>query len=337
MNRLSIILALVFVSHVATAGTPTLVAYKGPNASVSFPRGWVIQQENGIYAAQRDPKKKDAAAILFVFSPNTDNATEDQLLDAIASQISTDLKTRERAAIKGGVGHYLIADGTSDGVKVRVAAVAVVANGQTIVSLLAAKPAEFDALGGLGLVVQVLGSLKPDAPASARAPATPPPAPPPTTGGQLVIAPPARALTLADLAGDWTQDDNVVTSYASSSSSSGGYSAAATAAKWRIDPKGIIYTKLTATSSSSSGGTYQINDKSSAALTISADTLTITHKKGDGASPSYVIRGWGATGAVTVLKLNGPYYGAIEGRVHTDPHYATNLDGYWVRTNAKTR
>ena len=30
-----------------------------------------------------------------------------------------------------------------------------------------------------------------------------------------------------------------------------GYSAAATSEKWRIDPKGIVYTKLTATTSSS--------------------------------------------------------------------------------------
>ena len=340
MKRFFLVLALVFVSHIATAGTPTLVPFKGATVTVSFPKGWVVQQENGVFAAQQDPKRKDAAGILFLYMPNANNATEDQLLDTLGAQISKDLKPVDRQAVKGGTGHYLVADGTADGVKVRVAAIAVVANGQAIVSMFVSKTTDFDSLGGLALAMQVLGSLKPEAPPAAA----PAPAAPTTTtttqaaGGKLVVNPPARALTLADLAGDWAQDNSVVTSYASSSSSSGGYSAAATSEKWRIDPKGVIYTKLTATTSSSQGGTYQVNDKSAATIAVSPDgTLTITRKKGDGASPSYVIRGWAVTPDVTVLKLNGPYYGTIEDRVKTDPHYAYNLDGYWVRVTPKTR
>jgi hypothetical protein len=325
VTRLYLILALALVSPIASAGTPTLVPFKAANVTVSFPKGWIVQQENGVFAAQQDPKQKDAAGILFMDIPNATNATEDQLLDTVGAQVAKDLEVADRAAIKGGTGHYMIANGTSDGVKVRIAAIAAIINGQAIVSVFVAKTSDFDALGGLSLALQVLSSLKPDAPAAVAAP-----------GGKLVVGAPSRPLTVADLAGDWTQDDSAVTSYSSSSTSSGGYSAAATSAKWRIDPKGIIYTQLTATTSGGGGGTYQVNQKSAGTITVTADgTLSITHKKGEGVSPTYLIRGWGATSDVTVLKLNGPYYGAIEDRVRKDPGYATNLDGYWVRQNPK--
>jgi hypothetical protein len=150
-------------------------------------------------------------------------------------------------------------------------------NGQAIVSIFVSKPTDFDALGGLALAVQVMSSLEPDAPAAVPAPAALAAPQPSAAAGKLVVGPPSRALTLADLAGDWAQDNSIVSSYASTSTGNdAGYSAISTSQKWRIDPKGTVYTKLTATSSSTQSGTYQVNEKSSATITVAPDgTLTI--------------------------------------------------------------
>ena len=202
MNRLYLVVSVVLVSHLAIAGTPTLVPFKGATATVSFPKGWVVQQENGVFAAQQDPKKKDAAGILFVDIPNANNATEDQLLDTVSAQVAKDLQVVDRQAIKGGTGHYLIADGTANGAKVRIASIAVVINGQAIVSMFVAKTGDFDSLGGLALAMQVLGSLKPDAPPAGTPLAAKPPVTPtatPTAGGKLVVNAPGRAISIADL------------------------------------------------------------------------------------------------------------------------------------------
>src|SRR4051812_25780836 len=122
--KILLVALVVVATHLASAGPPRLEPYKGPTATVSFPKGWVVQQENGVFAAQQDPNRKDAAGILFLFIPNTANATEDQLLDTIVAQISKDVKVTERAVVRGGIGRYLIGDGTSEGIKVRVGGVA---------------------------------------------------------------------------------------------------------------------------------------------------------------------------------------------------------------------
>ena len=127
-----------------------------------------------------------------------------------------------------------------------------------------------------------------------------------------------------------------MSNYVSSSTGAyGGYSSVATAEKWRIDGNGGIYTQFHATSSSTSSGTYQVNEKTLSTLKVDPDgTLTIIRKKGDGATALYVIRGWAVTPDISVLKLNGPYYESIPSRVKTEPGYAHNLDAYWVRPNA---
>src|SRR4051812_36592876 len=125
MRALLSIVALVFVSHIAIAAPPVLAPYKGTDLTVSFPKGWTVAQQDGVYVAQQDPKQKDAAGILFVYIPNPNNQSEEALLTAMTGQVAKDLKIVKKEAVQGGVGHYVIADGSSEGVKVRLAAIAV--------------------------------------------------------------------------------------------------------------------------------------------------------------------------------------------------------------------
>jgi hypothetical protein len=348
VNRFFVVLVLmlVLISRVAIAGTPVLAPFKGTDATVSFPKGWMVRQDGGIYVAQQDPKRKDSAGMLFIYMPNSSNATEDQLLDGLTAKVVQDLKVGDRAAINGGVGHYLIADGTSDGTKVRVAALAVVMKGQAIVSVLISKGSDFDALGGILLATQVMASLQPSAPPVA------PPTPSSngitnpntmtnqqvTNGGRLTVPPPARPITVADMAGDWSQDDHVMSNYVSASTVSyAGYSAIATSEKWSIDGKGNIASKLRATSSSSRQGTYQVAENMVGTISITADGDLLIMKNTGVRKTHYQIRGWEVRPDITVIKVNGPYYDeGIPDRIKADPHYAWNLDKYWVR-KATTR
>src|SRR5258706_9616600 len=127
-------LFVVAVTSTAGAGPLKLEPYKGTDLTVSFPKGWKVEQQSGIYIAQQDPTKKDSAGVMFIYMPNANNASEDQLLDAMTSQVAQNIKVTKKAAIPGGAGHYAMADGTADGAKVPVPAIAVVARGQWIVS-----------------------------------------------------------------------------------------------------------------------------------------------------------------------------------------------------------
>jgi hypothetical protein len=330
------LIVLVLLSHIAFAGQPALAPHKGKDVTVSFPKGWTITEQDGVYVAQQDPKKKDAAGLLFVYIPNPNNQTEEALLAAMTASVAKDLKVIKKEAIDGGVGHLLIADGTSEGIKMRLAAIAVVASGKAIVCVMVAKPSEFDGLGGMNLVASVLKSLVPDQ--AAAPPATTTTAQP-AAAGKLTVGAPDHAIKVGELAGEWTQDDHVMTSYVSSSTGSyGGYSSVATSEKWTIDGKGNMSSKFNATSSSSRSGTYQISENTAAVITIDGDTLTITPAKGKGSVSHYLLRGWEQRPDVTVLKINGPYYDkGVEDIDHLrrDPAYARNLDKFWVRVTKK--
>lgn len=293
VKRFYLVLTFVFVSQIAIAGTLALVPFKGADVTVSFPKGWVVQQDSGVYAAQQDPNQKDAAGILFLYMPNSNNASEDQLLDALSSKVAQDVKIGERAAIKGGVGHYLIADGTADGTKVRVAALAVVANGKAIVSVLVAKPADFDTLGGLTLPSLVMGSLESN---------TPPPAP----------APGAATINLSDLVGKWGNNGASTLSYVDGD---GNYSGSSTAffGEWYTFKADGTYTM----SFQGRANNHTIRETGTGKVTFSGDLLIFDGTR-EGAHSTMKLRLLGfqtAKDGTAVLTLLDAEYPLTEGNI----------------------
>src|SRR5262249_34490796 len=123
-------------------------------------------------------------------------------------------------------------------------AVAILGDGTKVVSLLAAKPGEFDRLGGIDLVIAILSSIQPlEAPPGPPEPAAPPADAP---AGQLVVPAPMRALTFPALAGEGGRGDSTaITNYVSRSPGQyAGFDAISIRETWTIDAKGKIRTHL---------------------------------------------------------------------------------------------
>src|SRR5262249_4009553 len=169
---------LVFLAGTAAAGIVPLSPYDGPRFTVSMPRSWTVTSdaERGVIVAEQDPRREDAAMVLLIVRAADGATAEDQGLDGILRRLPSGLEIRRREALDGG-GHALVADGDAGGVRVRLGAVAILGDGTKVVSLLAAKPGEFDRLGGIDLVIAILSSIQPlEAPPGPPQPAAPPPA-----------------------------------------------------------------------------------------------------------------------------------------------------------------
>ena len=307
--------------------------------TVSLPRAWKVTADldKGMIVAQQDPSRSDAAAVILVIQPDP-TATEDQLLDVVAGSVSKDLKVRKREALPGGRGHTMIADGTADGIKIRLGAVAIVANGASLVCLLASRPDDFDRLGGIDLVTSIIASLKtapaaqpPPPPAEQAPPAPAATAAPAIANGRLVVPPLDHKVALAELAGEWRQDDSVTTRYVSASTGAyAGFDSIATTEHWTLDGKGGVFSSFLATVAGN-GGARQIKEKKGGTVTLAPSNVITLHWKG-AAEQHYLLRGWVELPTMTVMTLNGPWYqGGVPADVLADPHKGFNLDQHWVR------
>jgi hypothetical protein len=154
-------LVVAWLASTAYANPPALGDYHRDGLVVRVPAHWVVtvDAKQGTAIARQDPKRKDAPALFVTAQRVAAGATEDALLDAIAARVATAGKQIERGPLSGGHGHGLIEDGTSDGVAVRIAAVAVIADGVAYVGVLAATRGDFDALGGAQLVLAALQGI----------------------------------------------------------------------------------------------------------------------------------------------------------------------------------
>jgi hypothetical protein len=311
------------------ASTVPLAPYAATNFTVSMPRSWTVTEDapNGLLVARQDANRDDSAAVLFLVRSAEANVSEDQLLDSVANQFAKNLKIGMREAIPGG-GHRMIADGMAGTNRVRVGVMALIVNGAAVVSLLVSKPGDFELLGGIELVTGVFASLK-----AKSAPAPPASSPPGGSvagqGGKLDVPPPARPLTAADLAGEWTNDDSVVTNYVNYRGDNAGFESIATREKWVFDGKGGLSSAFTGTTAGR-GGARQVNEKKSGTVAFSQG-MVMTLGWSGAAQPSYVIRGWRELTGMTVLLLNGPWWGSIPADVLADRRMGTNLNSYWIR------
>ena len=143
----------------AVAGQPALESHDVGPLHVQTPRGWAFSgdADKGVMLAQQDPKRKDAAQ-MFVVVMRQNAPGEDKLIDTVIGQ-AKDVKIVRRGTAPGGAGKLVVADGSVDGIAVRMGVIAIAANGGAVTGALLAKASDFDDLGGTDLVVAVMSSL----------------------------------------------------------------------------------------------------------------------------------------------------------------------------------
>jgi hypothetical protein len=193
-------------------------------------------------------------------------------------------------------------------------------------------------ISGFGRTVSVLGVLNDDsylAPLQSfveqmvidKTPAAPAAAPALQYDayGHLLIPPPTRQLTLADLAGQWGESEGINVRYVDRYT---GTYAGADSLHYRI--------KMTFTA----GGGYDddfyaiqngklIKEKAAGSVAISGRLLVIKTTN----LSKYVIRGWLELQNMTILEVCGPWYNddVIPEEIFTNPAQGANLDKKWAR------
>jgi hypothetical protein len=143
--------------------------------------------------------------------------------------------------------------------------------------------------------------------------------------GHLIIPPPARQLTLADLAGQWGESEGINVRYVDRYS--GAY-AGADSLHYKI--------KMTFTAE---GGYYDdfyaiqngkmIKEKAVGSVKVNGRVLTIK----DTNLRKYVIRGWLELPNMTIMEVCGPWYNddVIPNEIFTNPAQGANLNKKWAR------
>ncbi len=143
--------------------------------------------------------------------------------------------------------------------------------------------------------------------------------------GHIIVTPPTRQLTLADIAGQWGENEGINIRYVDRYS---GTYAGADSLHYR--------SKMTFTAA---GGFYDdfyaiqngkmIKEKTAGSVSINGRVLTL-HTS----NPSrYVIRGWLELPDMTILEVCGPWYDddVIPAEIFTNPLQGANLNRKWSR------
>lgn len=144
--------------------------------------------------------------------------------------------------------------------------------------------------------------------------------------GKLVVPLPTFQLTVADLAGEWGEDDKrVSTSYVYRSSGSyAGSDSLAYRSKMTITKNGGYINDFFAIRNGE-----KIIDKTNGTVTINGRLLSIKQKS----TAKYVVRGWLELPEMTVMVICGPWYDddVIPENIFTNPAQGANLNNTWVR------
>ncbi len=151
---------------------------------------------------------------------------------------------------------------------------------------------------------------------------------PQVENGKLVIPLPTRQLTITDLAGEWGEDaQRISTTYVDRSSGA-----------YRGTDNLTFRTKMSFTRSGGYLNDFfaiqngrKILDKTTGTFAINGRVLSI--KQGNTAK--YVIRGWLEMPDMTILVVCGPWYDndAIPAEIFSNPIQGANLNKTWVRKN----
>jgi hypothetical protein len=143
--------------------------------------------------------------------------------------------------------------------------------------------------------------------------------------GHLIIAPPTRQLTLADIAGNWGEAASFHQRYVYRSS--GAYAGADSLtykSKMTFTADGGFYNDFYAIQNGK-----MIKEKTGGRISINGRVLSIKHTN----TAKYVIRGWLEMPDMTVLEVCGPWYDddVIPQEIFNNPNQGANLNAQWVR------
>jgi hypothetical protein len=143
--------------------------------------------------------------------------------------------------------------------------------------------------------------------------------------GHLIIPPPTRQLTIADLTGEWGQNDGINTRYVYRDS--GTYAGADSlhfTNKMTLTAQGGYYNDFFAIQNG-----RKIKEDTKGSFSVSGSVLFIK----EGNLRKYVIRGWLELPDMTIFVVCGPWYNddVIPADIFTNPDQGSNLDSKWVR------
>ena len=150
---------LVCATGAVLAAPPPLETHATESTSIALPRNWKVTATSTDATVFIARQRIGSAAMIVSVQLTGNTSTEDQLLDRVARHITKDLRIAKRTAMTGG-GHMLLGDGMAGTTAVRVGAIAVATGTAAVFGVLIAKPAEFESLGGIALVVEVLASVQ---------------------------------------------------------------------------------------------------------------------------------------------------------------------------------
>lgn len=141
----------------------------------------------------------------------------------------------------------------------------------------------------------------------------------------LIITPPTRQLTLADLAGNWGEEASFHQRYVYRSSGAyAGSDSLAYKSKMTFTAAGGFYNDFYAIQNGK-----MIKDKTAGSISINGRVLSIKQHN----TAKYVIRGWLEMPDMTVLEVCGPWYddSVIPQEIFNNPAQGANLNKQWVR------
>ena len=199
-----------------------------------------------------------------------------------------------------------------------VAAIQIVLDaGASVVPILILTPST-EAFEAYSSEVQaMLGSL-----VVSRADATPPAAPPPS--GKFEVPPLTRAITMADLVGEWKHEDGIMTRYVDRNTGAyAGFDSIAFRETWTINAKGVVASDFFAIKNG-----RKIIEKTTGSIRVSAGRILEVKV---GSPAKFVVRGWLEGPEMTVLKICGPFYGEVPADILAKQEQGSNLNQYWVR------
>ena len=200
-------------------------------------------------------------------------------------------------------------------------------------------------VSGFGKTVAVLGVLNDDSylapltafveqmvidkseapPSTANTPPAAPPALQYDDFGRLIIPPPTRQLTLADLAGQWGESESINVRYVNRHSGTyAGTDSLVYKSKMTFTAEGGYYDDFYAIQNGK-----MIKEKAAGGVAINGRILVIK----DTNLRKYVIRGWLELPDMTVMEVCGPWYNddVIPQEIFTNPVQGANLNKKWAR------
>jgi hypothetical protein len=143
--------------------------------------------------------------------------------------------------------------------------------------------------------------------------------------GRLIIPLPERQLTVADLAGEWGQNDGINTRYVYRDS--GAYAGADSlhfTNKMTITARGGYHNDFFAIKNG-----RKIREDTSGTVAAAGRVLIIKDRN----TSKYVIRGWLELPDMTILEVCGPWFNddVIPAEIFNNPNQGANLNSKWVR------